>query len=113
METGKVEADDYVVVGEVWVGRVGDIISLVTDGNYTKVSTVDGKFTIRKNSRELEERLPGKIFCRAGRSCLFNLGQVKVIRRYDPKRFALVLEDGDEVVMSTLQSIEFRRSRGL
>ena len=113
MEDGKVEVEDCVVVGEAWVGRVGDIISLVTDGNYTKVSTVGGKFMVRKCSYALEARLPTKIFARASRECIFNLGQVKVIRRFDNKRLAFTMMDGSEVVMSKQHSMEFRRMRGL
>ena len=109
----RLRCDDYIVVGEAWVGLVSDIISLTTDGNYTKVSTVDGKFTIRKKSNECEARLPEKMFCRANRGCVFNLGQVKIIKRYDSKRLALVLEDGQEVVMSRLQTIDFKRSKSL
>jgi DNA-binding LytR/AlgR family response regulator len=107
------QPDDYVVVGEAWIGPVRDIISLTTSGNYTKVSTMEGSWTVRSTSKALEKKLPQAMFQRASRTQIINLGHVKSIRRHDKRRFIIHLEDDEHIIMSGGESVAFRRARNL
>jgi two-component system, LytTR family, response regulator len=109
----RVEPEDFVVIADVWVGRVSDIICLETNGNFTEVSTINKKVILYKHSYACEARLPENVFVRANRSCLINLGWVKAIRRFDRHRLTFVMEGGNEVVMSRKETVKFKRMRSL
>lgn len=95
------------------VVRASEISLLEAYGNYTRVHLRDATVLIRRSLRKCECRLDPSTFFRTRRDCIVNLKRVKQMRVLDPKRFAFVLLDGKELIMSRKQSLLFRKANAL
>lgn len=109
--------EDYIYLtngAKYWVGRVSEIVSIEIEGNYSYFLMSNGqRLMIRGPLARWEKKLPSSIFFRSGRDRIINLRHVKEMRIYGPKQFAFIMTGDNEVIMSCLQTAEFRRTRGL
>ena len=95
--------------------RLADVVCLeATGGPYTKLTDRRGKhYVVRKTLARTSERLPRYLFFQTGRGCIVNLAHVQSMDTVDSKRFIFKLANGVKIIVSRLQSIEFRRTRQL
>ena len=117
MESSARSPDDYIYVtngAKYWVGRVSEIVFIEVEGNYSHFLISNGqRLLVRGPLGRWEKALPPSIFFRSGRDCIINLRHITEMRIYNPKQFAFTMTGDNEVIMSRIQSIEFRRTRGL
>jgi DNA-binding LytR/AlgR family response regulator len=117
MESSARSPDEYIFLtngARYWVGRVSEIVCIEVSGNYGSFLISSGqKLLIRGSLGQWEKRLPSAIFFRSGRDTIINLQHVTEMRMYSPKQFAFTLTGDNEVIMSRIQTTEFRRTRGL
>lgn len=107
--------DDFVLLcdcAKSFIVKLGEVVSFESAGNYTNVTLLDSRISIRKPLQECERRLDSTFF-RVSRTCIVNLGYVEKVESYDAKRFVFVLKDGRDVVLSRKQSLVLRRDRSL
>jgi two-component system, LytTR family, response regulator len=109
--------DDYIFLtngAAYWVGSVGEIVTLETNGNYTSFFLNNGqKLMMRGTMASWEVKLPPSLFFRASRECIINLRHVIEMRMYDTRRFSFIILGNREVIMSTKQTLEFKRIKRL
>jgi two-component system, LytTR family, response regulator len=97
-----------------WLGPVSDIVYVETEGNYSRFLISNGqRLMIRGSLVRWENGLPSSFFFRAGRDCIINLSKVTELRPHNSKQLAFTMIGGNEVIMSRLQTIKFRRTRSL
>jgi two-component system, LytTR family, response regulator len=93
-----------------WIVPASEIRSLEAQGNYTRITLSAGpSVLVRRTLRACEAKLDANTFFRANRATIVNLAHVKQTLMFDPKRVAIVLSDGQEIVLSRKQSICLRR----
>ena len=107
--------DEYFLVNENAILSLRDIVSLDSEGgNYIRVTDMQGRrHMLRRPLYKYEERLPATQFFKASRDCIINLAHVKTVGRFDRKRLVVKLDDGQEIIFSTIQTREFRRTYSL
>jgi two-component system, LytTR family, response regulator len=117
MESSAKSPDEYIFLtngAKYWVGPVGEIVTLEADGNYVAFFISNGQTLMTRGVLyKWEASLPPSLFFRASRDCIINLKHVTEMGMHDAKRFFFTLAGGREVIMSCLQSAEFRRTKGL
>jgi two-component system, LytTR family, response regulator len=117
MESSVRSPDDYIFLtngAKYWVGPVGEIVILETDGNYTAISVSSGQtLMVRGVLYKWEASLPPSLFFRVSRDCIINLKHVIEMRMHDAKRFSFIIPGNREVIMSRLQTLEFRKAKCL
>jgi DNA-binding LytR/AlgR family response regulator len=97
-----------------WLGPVSDIVYVETEGNYSRFLISNGqRLMIRGSLVRWENGLPSSIFFRARRDCIINLTQVTEMSAHNAKQFVFTMTGGNEVIMSSMQTIKFRRTRSL
>jgi two-component system LytT family response regulator len=100
---------EYFLVNDSAILRLQDIISLNSEGNYTKVTDRHGRgHLIRRQLYKLQERLPSAQFFRVSRYQVVNLAHVEKVEPFDRKRLAFRLDDGQEITLSRIQTRQFR-----
>ena len=92
--------------------RIEDISLLEAHQNFTLARFPNGKVLIRRSLADCERRLDSSMFFRASRDCIVNLSQVKQ-SRLSKDGLIFILRDGKEVVLSRIQTVLFRKTRGL
>lgn len=91
-----------------------DILYVETDGNYTRLHTLEMELPTRFTLTELEERLSRSGFFRAHRAYLVNLQHVKEVIPYTRNSYSLRLADpqGTEIPLSRSAASELRTLLG-
>jgi DNA-binding LytR/AlgR family response regulator len=101
--------DEYFLVNDSAILRLQDIISLDSEGNYTKVTDRHGRgHLIRRPLYKLGERLPPSQFFQTCRDQIVNLAHVEKVEPFDRKRLYFRLDDGQEITLSRIQTRQFR-----
>lgn len=73
--------------------RVGDIMSIVSENQYTRILLNDGrKLLVRKLLKDWEGLLPASVFLRIHRSCIINLSGVEKIQKWYKRSYAVCLK---------------------
>jgi DNA-binding LytR/AlgR family response regulator len=94
---------------EVWLLPVDHIASIVADGEWLHISTVDHqRHTINHRLKDLEARL-GARFVRLGRGTLVNLGMIVKVHILPRGMHVAVLTNGEEIQVGRLQARNFRK----
>ena len=117
MESSARSDEEYIFLtngAKYWVGRVSEIVCLEVSGNYTNFLLSNGQRLMTRGSlAKWETRLPSSIFFKTGRDCIINLKHVKDMNMHNSKQFVFTLIGDNEVIVSRLQTIEFRKTRSL
>jgi DNA-binding LytR/AlgR family response regulator len=117
MESSVKSPDDYIFLtngAKYWVGPVEEIVTLEADGNYVAFFISNGQTLVMRGVLyKWEASLPPSLFVRASRDCIINLKHVIEMRMYDAKRFSFIIPGNREVIMSRLQTLEFRKAKCL
>jgi two-component system LytT family response regulator len=92
--------------------RIEDISLLEAHQNFTLARFPNGKVLIRRSLADCERRLDSSMFFRASRDCIVNLSHVKQ-SQLSKDGLIFILRDGEEVVLSRIQTVLFRKTRGL
>ena len=90
-----------------------NILSLEAAGNYTQIHLTDATIIFRCEFHKCERNLDPSRFFRTTRGCIVNLGHVKEVKIFDRKRYMFVMSDGKEVILSTQNSLRFKREKSL
>jgi two-component system, LytTR family, response regulator LytT len=88
------------------------IVYVSADGDYSRVHTFDRSYLSTASLRELEESLPTERFARVHRSYLVNLAKVSAVRRVEPDRLRLALDDAQRTELDVARR-QTRRVREL
>jgi two-component system LytT family response regulator len=77
--------------------KIDSIISIESEGDYTKIFTKEGhKGLVSKSMKEWESRLPKNYFCRIHRTTIVNLDFIKDIEKWFNYSYRLHLKGIDE-----------------
>jgi two-component system LytT family response regulator len=77
--------------------KISSIISIESEGDYTKIITNDGKKgLVSKSMKEWELRLPASYFCRIHRATIVNLEYIDKIEKWFNYSYQLHLKDIEE-----------------
>lgn len=87
--------------GKIILINIRDIIFLTREGRYTIVQTMIGKYKIRENLKELEQKLAGHKFFRSHRGFIINLNMVKEMQPWGRKTCKVILSNAEETVIMT------------
>ncbi|NRB41674.1 MAG: response regulator [Pseudomonadales bacterium] len=91
-----------------WLVKVGDIMLLESQGNYTRVSFEEFNPMIKRPLSQLESRLPENQFIRASRKHIVNIRFVETIESTELGQLEMTLKTGENIAMSRRQSQEFK-----
>ena len=115
MKGDKLTADDMVIVGEGYKGRlvrVGSISTIEVNGNDITVRANGCEpVTMRRSLGYCKARLPASFFT-VGRHCMVNLAEVSKVNMAS-RTLVLTMKDGTTVPVSRLQSRAFKKGLGL
>ena len=91
--------------------KVGDIVSIVADGDYSNVRLVGGQtHRARKSLRDWLARLPENVFARVHRSTIVNLEHVERVEEWSHFSYRLYLRGVNEpVAMSRRYAGQLKR----
>jgi len=92
--------------------EVERVVYVSADGDYSRVHTFDRSYLSTASLRELEESLPSDRFVRVHRSYLVNLAKVSAVRRVEPDRLRLALDDAERTELDVARR-QTRRVREL
>jgi len=77
--------------------KIGSIISIESEGDYTKLILNNGKRgLVSKSMKEWENRLPKNYFCRIHRTTIINLELIEKIEKWFNYSYKVKLKDVDE-----------------
>jgi len=80
--------------------RVASIYRIMADRNYAVLHSTEGEFVLRTTMNALEKRLDPADFVRVSRSSMVRTGSIRKVRRIGNRRYAVVIDTGEEVVCS-------------
>ncbi|MDM7923771.1 MAG: LytTR family DNA-binding domain-containing protein [Pyrinomonadaceae bacterium] len=90
---------------EILLIPVGQVASIVADGELLKISTSDKRrFTINYRLKDIEPRLDERMFVRLSRSALVNVEMINKVSPMPGGTYTIVLNNGQELQSSRLQS---------
>ncbi|MEO1623824.1 MAG: LytTR family DNA-binding domain-containing protein, partial [Bacteroidota bacterium] len=78
---------------------VNNIIQIKAEGNYARLTTIDGSYLSSYGITKLEEKLSPQQFIRVHRSTIINITCVKEVYTY-PSSYEVVMKNGDLVKVS-------------
>jgi two-component system LytT family response regulator len=80
---------------------VKDIISLVAEGDYVKINTMDSFFLKEKPLSYFEKHLNPELFIRIHRSCIVNISEIARIEYYDKETHIIFMKNNTKLRAST------------
>lgn len=89
--------------------EIGSICALNSEGNYTKICSLNGDGLVRRSIKYFENRLDPQEFFRTNRSQIINLKFVKDCKPCPGRRLVVSMEHGDPIVLSRRQAQAFRQ----
>jgi len=90
---------------EIVLVPVGDVSSIVADGELLRITSQDNKrYTINFRLKDLEVRLDPKKFIRLSRSAVVNLESISRIAPMPGGTFLVSMKNGQELASSRIQS---------
>ena len=114
--TGRLSAEDQVFVKDgdkCWFVSLTDIRLFESDGNYVKVYFGKNRPLIHRSLNALNERLDEKIFFRASRKYIVNLGWIEKIEPWFNGGLMVTLRGGESVEISRRQATKFKEKLSL
>jgi len=84
--------------------QIGSILVLESEGNYSKIMSLEGHVLIRKPIKYFENRLNPADFFRVNRAQMINLRRVRTWEALPLGRMRAVLENGTSVEISRRQN---------
>ena len=99
--------------GQTWLLEPADVFYIET---VDKLAFLYGETTVWESPRrlyELEDRLSGGSFLRAGKSCLVNLDRVRALRPEMGGRLELTMQNGERLFVSRQYTPAFKQRLGL
>ena len=91
--TGRREGRSYII-------EAPDIMYIESTDKRTFIYTADDVYESSMRLYELEDRLPGHDFLRAGKSCIFNINHVQSIESDLDRRLILTMKKNLKVIVS-------------
>lgn len=113
---GKLTGDSVVFVrdGErCWFVKLAEISHIHVDGNYTHVHFRGQRALLARALSALEARLDARLFFRANRNTLVNVGFVERVDPWVNDGYRLLLRDGAEVEVSRRRARQLRETLAL
>jgi DNA-binding LytR/AlgR family response regulator len=96
---------------EIYLVPVGEVASIVADGELLHITTGDNRrYDINFRLKDLEPRLDASKFIRVSRGALVNLDEVALISPMPGGTYLVILNNGQEIAASRLQSKVLRSS---
>lgn len=108
--------DDQVFVKDgdkCWFVKLVDVRLFESDGNYIKVYFGNNKPMIHKSLNALDERLDERMFFRASRKHIINLGWVENIDTWFNGGLLVQLKGGERIEVSRRQAAKFKERMSL
>lgn len=108
--------DDQVFVKDgdkCWFVKLEDVRLFESDGNYIKVYFGGNKPMIHKSLNALDERLDDRMFFRASRKHIINLGWVENIDTWFNGGLLVQLKGGERIEVSRRQAARFKEKMSL
>lgn len=108
--------DDQVFVKDgdkCWFVKLADVRLFESDGNYIKVYFGGNKPMIHKSLNALDERLDDRMFFRASRKHIINLGWVENIDTWFNGGLLVQLKGGERIEVSRRQAARFKERMSL
>ena len=96
-----------------WFVKLTDVRLFESDGNYIKVYFQENKPMIHKSLNALDERLDDKMFFRASRKHIINLGWVEKIDTWFNGGLLVQLKGGEKIEVSRRQAARFKEKMSL
>ena len=101
-----------VCAGQTFILKAADILYVETVDRKTFIYTNEQVYETPLKLYELEERLSGEDFVRAGKSCILNFSKVKSIRGDFGGRLLCTLENEETITVSRQYAIIIKQKLG-
>ena len=99
--------------GQTFILSTSDILYAETVDRRTFLYTAGGVYETPLKLYELEERLAGEDFIRAGKSCVLNFAKVKSLRGDFGGRMLCTLENGEMIAVSRQYAVAIKQKLGI
>ena len=95
-------------LGDVYKRQIKDVLYIDTADKRTFLYTEKQVYKSTLRLYELEERLAGMDFFRAGKSCIVNFCRIRSIRPEFGGRMLLTMENGEKLYVSRQYAVELK-----